>query len=69
MASATQWGVTMGGGPKIRSLGRSMAQFFANHPTLFLLSAALLLWLFVRKSQLLQKEIFRFAEYAWRRVP
>jgi hypothetical protein len=41
---------------------------FAAHPTLFLLFAALLLWLFVRKSQLLQSEIFRFAEYAWRRV-
>jgi uncharacterized protein (DUF2235 family) len=39
---------------------------FANHPTLFLLSAVLLLWLFLRKSQLLQTEIFRRAEYAWR---
>ena len=38
---------------------------FANHPTLFLLSATLLLWLFVRKSQLLQTEIFHRAQHAW----
>ena len=41
---------------------------FAYHPTLFLLSATLLAWLFLRKSQLLQEEIFRRAEYAWRNV-
>ncbi|WP_375779089.1 hypothetical protein ACE103_08650 [Bradyrhizobium sp. ma5] len=39
---------------------------FANHPTLFLLSATLLLWLFLRKSQLLQTRIFHLAQYAWR---
>ncbi|MCP3468275.1 DUF2235 domain-containing protein [Bradyrhizobium sp. CCGUVB23] len=42
---------------------------FANHPTLFLLSAALLLWLFLQESQRLQTEIFRRAENAWRHSP
>lgn len=42
---------------------------FANHPTLFLFSSTALLWLFLRKSQLLQAEIFHRAEYAWRNSP
>jgi uncharacterized protein (DUF2235 family) len=41
---------------------------FARHPTLFLITAIPLLWLFLRKSQLLQSEIFRRAEFAWRRA-
>jgi hypothetical protein len=39
---------------------------FERHPTVFLVAAVLVLWLFLRKSQLLQSEIFRRAEYAWR---
>lgn len=39
---------------------------FERHPRVFLVAALLVLWLFLRKSQLLQNEIFRRAEYAWR---
>jgi hypothetical protein len=39
---------------------------FERHPTVFLVAALLVLWLFLRRSQLLQREIFRRAEYAWR---
>jgi uncharacterized protein (DUF2235 family) len=41
---------------------------FAKHPALFLFCAVVVLWLFFRKSHLLQDEIFARAEYAWRRV-
>jgi hypothetical protein len=42
---------------------------FANHPALFLFCAATAVaWLFFRKSQLLQDQIFARAEYAWRRI-
>jgi len=41
---------------------------FANHPAVFIVSAAALLWLFVRKSGLIQQEVFARAEYAWRRL-
>ena len=41
---------------------------FANHPAVFIISAALLFWLFVRKSGLIQQEVFARAEYAWRRL-
>jgi len=41
---------------------------FANHPALFLFCGLTLLWLFFRKSQLLQDQVFARAEYAWRRI-
>jgi uncharacterized protein (DUF2235 family) len=41
---------------------------FADHPAIFIVCAPLLLWLFVRKSQQLQDQVFARAEYAWRRV-
>src|SRR5262249_37372099 len=41
---------------------------FANHPVVFIVSAAVLLWLFLRESGLIQQEVFARAEYAWRRL-
>jgi uncharacterized protein (DUF2235 family) len=41
---------------------------FARHPALFLFCAAIVLWLFFRKSKLLEDQIFARAEYAWRRI-
>jgi uncharacterized protein (DUF2235 family) len=43
-------------------------QSFGNHPSIFLLCGLSVLWLFVRKSQLLQEQVFVRAEYAWRRI-
>jgi uncharacterized protein (DUF2235 family) len=39
---------------------------FAAHPAVFIVAAGALLWLFVRKSDLIQQEVFARAEYAWR---
>jgi uncharacterized protein (DUF2235 family) len=41
---------------------------FGNHPALFLFCGLTVGWLFFRKSQLLQDQIFARAEYAWRRI-
>jgi uncharacterized protein (DUF2235 family) len=41
---------------------------FARHPTVFVVSAAGVLWLFFRKSYELQARVRARAEYAWRRV-
>ena len=41
---------------------------FARHPVLVLLTAPVLLWLFVRHSAAVQERIFARAEYAWRRL-
>jgi hypothetical protein len=41
---------------------------FGAHPALFLFCGLTVLWLFFRKSQLLQDQIFARAEYAWRRI-
>jgi uncharacterized protein (DUF2235 family) len=41
---------------------------FAEHPAVFLIAAAILAWLFFRKSAQLENQIFERAEYAWRRV-
>jgi uncharacterized protein (DUF2235 family) len=41
---------------------------FGNHPALFAFCGLAVLWLFLRKSQLLQDQIFARAEYAWRRI-
>jgi uncharacterized protein (DUF2235 family) len=38
---------------------------FADHPALFLFCGLAVLWLFVRKSQLLQDQVFARADYAW----
>jgi uncharacterized protein (DUF2235 family) len=41
---------------------------FANHPGLFTVCAPVLLWLFFKKSQQLQDQIFARAERAWQRI-
>jgi hypothetical protein len=41
---------------------------FAKHPALSVVCAVMALWLFFRKSQLLEDQIFARAEYAWRRI-
>jgi uncharacterized protein (DUF2235 family) len=41
---------------------------YAKHPPLFVFCALVVLWLFFRKSQQLQDQIFARAEYAWRSV-
>jgi uncharacterized protein (DUF2235 family) len=41
---------------------------FGKHPALFLFCGLTVLWLFLRKSQLLQDQIYARAEYAWRRI-
>ena len=41
---------------------------FARHPTVFVVSAAAVLWLFFRESHELQARVRARAEYAWRRV-
>ena len=43
-------------------------QSFARHPTVFLVSAIAVLWLFFRKSHELQERVRTRAEYAWRRI-
>jgi hypothetical protein len=41
---------------------------FADHPALFLFCSIVVLWLFFRKSYLLQDQIFARAEYAWQNL-
>jgi hypothetical protein len=41
---------------------------YAGHPALFLFCGLVVLWLFFRKSEQLQEQVFARTEYAWRRI-
>ncbi len=41
---------------------------FAVHPALFIFCAAIVLWLFFRKSELLEERIFARSEYSWKHI-
>lgn len=47
---------------------RPWIQWYQTHPLFFLIAGSILAWLFVRKSALLQREVFEHADYAWRRI-
>lgn len=47
---------------------RPIFGWYQEHPLFFLIAASILAWLFVRKSALLQREVFNRADFAWRRV-